>query len=71
MNPVEKELLEAMGNCYRACQGTFEETLQMISGWRGYTPEEVKDMLQKLAKTHVADEEFKRLRKRFPADFSI
>ena len=71
VNDKELELLNAVGNCYNACHENFEETLNMISGWRGYTSEEVKDILTEVKDKYSQDPEYIKLRKRFPRDFPI
>ncbi|MFW9777798.1 MAG: hypothetical protein ACFFE8_03010 [Candidatus Heimdallarchaeota archaeon] len=71
MNPKEHELLRAMGDCYKVCQGSFEETLSMISGWRGYTTEEVRLILLAVREKHGVEPEYIELRSRFPEDFPV
>ncbi|MFW9855181.1 MAG: hypothetical protein ACFFFG_08965 [Candidatus Thorarchaeota archaeon] len=71
MNPKEHELLKAMGDCYRACKGSFEETLRMISGWRGYTTEEVRLILLGVRDKYGTEPEYIELRNRFPKDFPV
>ena len=74
MNPLtdeELELLTAMGNCYNTCFEDFEETLKMISGWRGYTTDEVKTILTQIKEKYVDDPEYQRLRNRFPKEFPV
>jgi hypothetical protein len=71
MNAKEYELLKAMGDCYKACEGDFKETLGMISGWRGYTSEEVRLILITIREKYGSEAEYLRLRKRFPKDFPV
>lgn len=67
----ELELLSAMGNCYNTCLEDFEETLRMISIWRGYTTEEVKIILIRMKDKYADDSEYQRLRSRFPKEFPV
>ena len=71
MNDKELELLEAAGNCYQTCHEGFDRTMEMISGWRGYTPEEVIEILRNVRKKYGESEEYIKLRKRFPEDFPL
>ena len=71
MNDKEHELLSAMGNCYQTCHENFEETLRMISGWRGFTTDEVKEILSDIKIKYGQTEEYKTLRKRFPKEFPV
>ena len=43
----------------------------MISGWRGYTSDEVHDILTNVKEKYSATEEYQKLRMRFPDDFPI
>lgn len=65
------ELLEAMGNCYRACNENYETSLEMISGWRGFTSKEVENILIKMSKEIGNVSEFLKLRQRFPKGFPV
>lgn len=60
-----------MGNCYAACHASFEDTIRMVGGSRGLTPEEVKDALMKLRERYGKDGEYKALRSRLPEDFPV
>lgn len=71
MNDKELELLTAAGNCYQTCFEDFNRTMEMISRWRGYTPEEVIDILRDVRKKYGQSNEYIELRKRFPEDFPI
>ena len=71
MDEREYELLKAMGDCYNTCFEDFERSLEMISGWRGYTTDEVKEILVKMKKKYLNDPEYNKLRKRFPAEFPV
>ena len=71
MNDKELELFKAVGNCYQACHEDYKETLKMISGWRGYTSDEVHDILTNVKEKYSATEEYQKLRMRFPDDFPI
>lgn len=65
------ELLEAMGNCYRACNEDYETSLDMISGWRGFKASEVENILIEMSKEIGNDSKFLKLRKRFPKEFPV
>ena len=71
MDEKELELLSALGNCYQTCHENFEESLKMISGWRGFTTEEVKAILTEVKKKYSQTDEYKKLRKRFPTEFPV
>ncbi len=71
MDPVDRELLEGMGNCYAACHEGFEETIRMVSGSRGRTAEDVIATLRRLRNECAPDAEYRRLRLRFPSDFPV
>ncbi|OLS16695.1 MAG: hypothetical protein HeimC3_52050 [Candidatus Heimdallarchaeota archaeon LC_3] len=71
MEDKEHELLKAMGNCYNTCFKDFNESLRMISGWRGYTTDEVKEILLKMKTRYKIDPEYIRLRKKFPEEFPV
>ena len=71
MYPHEHELLKAMGDCYQTCYEDFEETLRMISGWRGYTTDEVKGILLEMKKKYSNDPKYIKLRDRFPKEFPV
>lgn len=58
-----------MGNCYEACHAGFQETLEMVGGNRGLTPEEVRASLRAIRDRDGADPEYRRLRGRLPAEF--
>lgn len=61
--------MTGMGNCYEACHASFEETLEMVGGNRGLTPDQVREMLRTVRLRDAADPEFQRLRGRLPAEF--
>ena len=71
MDDKELELFEAMGNCYQACHKGFEETLEMISGWRGYTSDEVHQILIEVKANYSKNLQYIELRKKFPEEFPI
>jgi hypothetical protein len=58
-----------MGNCYAACHANFEETVEMVGGSRGLSPDEVKNMLARIRETSERDEDYRKLRSRLPQDF--
>ncbi|MGA2460900.1 MAG: hypothetical protein ABSF82_05715 [Candidatus Bathyarchaeia archaeon] len=69
MTPKERELLQGMANCYKACHATFEETVGMVGSARGLTSAEVKEMLERLK--HEGGEEYMALRRKLPGDFPL
>ncbi|HTT34506.1 MAG TPA: hypothetical protein VMH78_01355 [Thermoplasmata archaeon] len=69
MTPAERELLTGMGNCYEACHATFEETLEMVGGNRGLTPDEVRARLAAIRARYADEPEYRRLRARLPEEF--
>lgn len=71
MDDKELELLTAAGNCYNICLENFDQTMEMISRWRGYTPEEVIKILQEVRKKYGDTDEYITLRKRFPEEFPV
>ena len=71
MDEQEHELLKAMGDCYLTCYEDFEESLRMISGWRGYTTDEVKNILLKMKNKYKNDPVYVKLRERFPKEFPV
>ncbi len=71
VSPRERELLQGMGNCYAACHGSFEETVEMVGGSRGLKPGEVKRMLTEIRERYGQDEDYKTLRSRFPEEFPV
>ena len=58
-----------MCNCYSVCGEGFDNTVRMVAGSRGRTPEDVKGSLLRLAKESAKEEEYRELRSRLPADF--
>lgn len=38
----ERELLQGMGNCHKACHADFDDTVRMVGSACGLTPKEVK-----------------------------
>ena len=71
MNDKELDLLEAAGNCYQTCLESFDRTMEMISRWRGYTPEEVIEILREVRERYGQDPHYIELRKRFPEEFPV
>jgi hypothetical protein len=71
MEAKELELLTAVGDCFNACHEDFEDTLEMISGWRGYTSGEVMQILLNVKEKYQNDPEYIKLRKKFPKEFPI
>ena len=71
MTPRERELLQGMGNCYEACHASFEDTVRMVGGGRGLSPEEVKGMLTKMKERYGQDGEYRTLRSRLPEGFPL
>ena len=58
-----------MGNCFDACHANFEETVEMVAGNRGLTPDGVKATLRSLRQRFPVDPTFLRLRGRLPDEF--
>ena len=71
MDDKEHELLKAMGDCYNTCLEDYQRSLEMISGWRGYTTDEVEEILVEMKKKYNDDPEYNRLRNRFPKEFPV
>jgi hypothetical protein len=69
MNPVDRELLQGMCNCYLVCGEDFEETVRMVAGSRDRTEADVKETLLRLASDSGTDKEYQELRRRLPVDF--
>jgi transposase len=69
VNPRETELLEGMGNCYRACGENFDETVRMVAEARDLRPEDVRQTLTEIRERYGNDESYQRLRRRLPEDF--
>jgi hypothetical protein len=69
VTPREEELLTGMGNCFDACHADFEETVGMVAGNRGLTPEAVKATLRSIRDRFHDDPTFRRLRGRLPDEF--
>lgn len=69
MTPRDRELLTGMGNCFEACHGSFEETLEMVAGARQLTVAEVRSRLATMRADHGGSEEYRRLRARLPVDY--
>lgn len=69
MTPRERDLLEGMGNCFAACHASFEETIRMVGGHRGLTPDQVRENLKRLREAYADTDEYRLLRERVPADF--
>lgn len=64
-------MLRGIGNCYEACQASFEDTVEMVGGARGLTAEEVKAVLSRIRENHARDEEYQVLRSRLPEEFPL
>ncbi|HZY71043.1 MAG TPA: hypothetical protein VFF67_08735 [Thermoplasmata archaeon] len=71
MDPVDRELMQGMGNCYSACGEGFEATIDMVSNARDRTPDDVIAALRRLRADFATDPEYRALRARFPADFPV
>jgi hypothetical protein len=71
VEPVERELLEGMGNCFDACHDDFVGTIRMVAGARRRTPDDVIATLRRLRERYAADPEYGELRSRFPAEFPV
>jgi len=71
MTPRERELLTGMGNCYAACNASFEETIEMVGNARGLSAEEVKGILARVREKEGSEDDYKKLRGRLPQDFPI
>ena len=69
VNPRERELLTGMGNCYEACHADFDGTIEMVSGNRHRTPEDVIETLLGMGKRYAEDPEYQHLRARLPSNF--
>jgi hypothetical protein len=69
LSPQDRELLEGMCNCYSVCGEDFENTVRMVAGSRGRTPEDVKSTLLRLAKESATESDFKALRRNLPEEF--
>jgi hypothetical protein len=69
VTPREEELLTGMGNCYAACHADFEETVGMVAGNRGLTPDAVKATLRSMRERFDGDPTFRQLRGRLPEEF--
>lgn len=67
----DRELLQGMGNCYRACGEDFENTVRMVSRGRGMTSEQCKARLQRIKEEFGETEEYRQLRARLPEDFPL
>ena len=69
MTPGDKELMEGMCNCYSACGDDYENTVKMVAGSRGRTPQDVRETLARLAKENGSEKDYQSLRSRLPAEF--
>ncbi len=69
VNPLERELLTGMGNCFEACHEDFESTVEMVAGNRHRTTDDVKETLRQMASHFAADPDYQRLRGRLPREF--
>ncbi|OLS22432.1 MAG: hypothetical protein HeimC2_29590 [Candidatus Heimdallarchaeota archaeon LC_2] len=65
----EKELLEGMRNCHRACGKDFEGTVKMVSSVRGREEAEVNLTLLEIAGKYGSSKEYKDLREKIPQEF--
>ncbi len=71
MTPKERELLQGMGNCYKACHADFDDTVGMVGSARGLSPEEVKKMLGEMKEKHGKNNDYQALRARLPKEFPL
>ena len=69
MTPRERELLQGMVNCYHACHADFEDTISMVGSSRGLSPDEVKQILNRMKEAN--GEEYNALRSQLPEDFPL
>ena len=69
MTPRELELMNGMVNCYNACHANFEETAEMVGSARGLSPEEVKEILERLKQEDGG--QYKALRQELPDEFPV
>jgi hypothetical protein len=69
LTPKERELMNGMVNCYRACHATFEETVEMVGSARGLSSAEVKVTLNRLKQE--GSDEYKALRGQLPLEFPL
>jgi hypothetical protein len=69
VTPRERELLTGMGNCYEACHADFDGTVEMVSGARHLTTEEVRRLLAQMRADYSGQEEYEALRRRLPPVF--
>lgn len=61
--------MNGMVNCYNACHANFEETLGMVGSARALSPEEVKEILERLKQENGG--EYKALRQKLPDEFPL
>lgn len=71
MDPTSRELLTGMGNCYEACHADFEGTIGMVGDARDLSRTEVLARLHRIREQFGNEEEFRRLRARFPIEFPV
>jgi hypothetical protein len=71
VDSADYELLEGMGNCYRACGKGFEETVEMVAGARDRTTEDVRRTLADIRQRYRDDADYLRLRRRLPEEFPV
>lgn len=69
MTPRERELLQGMVNCYNTCHADFEDTVDMVGSGRDLSPNQVKEILNRLKE--LGGEEYQELRNRLPKDFPL
>ncbi|MCI4351721.1 MAG: hypothetical protein L3K15_09465, partial [Thermoplasmata archaeon] len=71
VEPVERELLQGMGNCFEACRDDFVGTIGMVAGARRRSREDVIATLRRMREVYGGDPEYVELRGRFPAEFPV
>ncbi len=58
-----------MVNCYNSCHADFEETIGMVGSGRGLSPEQVREILNRLKA--AGGDDYLALRGRLPKDFPL
>ena len=71
MTPRERELLQGMGNCYKACHADFEDTVGMVGSARGLSSDDVKKMLGEMREKYGDMNDYRVLRARLPKEFPL
>jgi hypothetical protein len=71
MDARQRELLTGMGNCFEACDADFEGTVEMVSGARDRTPQDVRATLAEMRTRFAADPDYQQLRARLPPEFPL